>query len=124
MEGRPRLSELKSCCTGRHHSTCGTRDAQPSGSAAAAPLVPTAVLLRTQACGAAGIPLDDVLRDDFGGQSRVRFLTKVDRGKIEIAVSRRETSRKAMVATGLVDLAASIDARVAAARQEFWAMSR
>lgn len=124
MEGRPGLSELKACCFEQRRSACGNLDARPSEMAVAAPMMNTAFLLMAQDCGAAGIPLDDMLRDCFWGQSRVLFLATVDKGEIQIPVTRLKTSRKAMVATRLVASAASIDARGAASRQEFEAMSR
>ena len=83
----------------------------------------TGFLLMAQYNGAAVIPLDAVLRDYFGGLSRVQFLAKVDRGEIKIPVTRMEDSRKAMVGIGLVDLADYIDARVAAARKELGQLS-
>lgn len=78
----------------------------------------TGFLLMAQYNGAAVIPLDLVLRDYFGGLSRVQFLAKVDRGEIKIPVTRMEASRKAMVGIGLVHLAEYIDARTAEARKE------
>jgi hypothetical protein len=78
----------------------------------------TGFLLMAQYNAAAVIPLDLVLRDYFGGLSRVQFLAKVDRGEIKIPITRMEASRKAMVGIGLVDLAAYIDARTAEARKE------
>jgi hypothetical protein len=87
-------------------------------------MVNTVFLLMAQYNGAAVIPLDDVLRDYFGGQSRVEFLAKVERGEIKIPVTRMEQSQRGMVGIGLVDLAEYIDARFAAAREENEAMSR
>jgi hypothetical protein len=50
-------------------------------------MLKTAFLLKAQHNGAAVIPLDDVLRDSFGGQSRVLFLAKADRGEIKIPIT-------------------------------------
>lgn len=78
----------------------------------------TGFLLMAQYEARAVIPLDLVLRDYFGGLSRVQFLAKVDRGEIKIPVTRMEQSRKGMVGIGLADLAVFLDEKMAAARKE------
>lgn len=84
----------------------------------------TGFLLMAQYNGAAVIPLDAVLRDYFGGLSRVQFLAKVDRGEIKIALTRVDpSSQKGQIGIGLADLAAFLDARMAAARKEMAAMA-
>jgi len=78
----------------------------------------TAFLLMAQYQGAAIIPLEAVCRDYFQHLTPAHFARKATLGEIDLPVVRIEASQKAAMGVHINDLAAWIDARVAAARKE------
>lgn len=64
------------------------------------------------------IPTDTVVRDFFQHLTEAHFLRKVGTGEIDIPLVRIEHSNKAAKGVALVDLAAYIDRRISAARDE------
>ena len=78
----------------------------------------TAFLLLAQYNGAALIPLELVCRDYFSHLTPAHFARKATQGEIDLPVVRIEASQKAAMGIHINDLAAWIDARVAAARKE------
>jgi Pyocin activator protein PrtN len=79
---------------------------------------PTLFLLMAQYNGQTVVPLDTVCRDFFGHLTVEKLLRKVLRGDIGLPIVRIETSQKAQRGVHLVDLAAYIDERRAAALKE------
>jgi hypothetical protein len=79
---------------------------------------PTLFLLMAQYGGRTVVPLEDVCRDFFGHLTSEKLLRKVLRGDIALPIVRIETSQKAQRGVHLVDLAAYIDKRRAAAIKE------
>ena len=65
-----------------------------------------------------GVPLDRLCRDFFGHLTVEKLLRKALRGGIAVPIVRIETSQKAQRGIHLVDLAAYIDKRRAAAVKE------
>ena len=64
------------------------------------------------------VPLDRVCRDFFGHLTVEKLLRKALRGEIGLPIVRIETSHKAQRGVHLIDLAAYIDKRRAAATKE------
>lgn len=83
-----------------------------------APTAPTLFLLMAQYNGKTVVPLDQVCRDFFGHLTVEKLLRKALRGDIALPIVRIETSQKAQRGVHLVDLAAYIDKRRAAAVKE------
>lgn len=79
---------------------------------------PTLFLLMAQYNGQTVVPLDHVCRDFFGHLTVDKLLRKALRGDIALPIVRIETSQKAQRGVHLVDLAAYIDKRRAAAVKE------
>jgi hypothetical protein len=78
----------------------------------------TAFLLMAQYDGAAIIPVDLLCRDYFRHLSSPKFVRKVEDGEIDLPLVRIEGSNKAAKGVHLLDLAAYIDRRRAAAQKE------
>ena len=68
--------------------------------------------------GATVIPLEAVCRDFFSHLSPDNLVRKIRADEIELAIVQMEESQKAAKGIHLLDLAAYIDVRRAAARQE------
>lgn len=83
----------------------------------------TTFLLMAQYEGKAIIPIEDVCRDYFSHLTPEKFLRKVMLREIVIPVVRIEASQKCAKGVHLTDLAAYLDARVAAARKECAALN-
>ncbi|MDI1345170.1 MAG: pyocin activator PrtN family protein [Pseudolabrys sp.] len=64
------------------------------------------------------IPIEEVCRDFFSHLTPEKLLRKVLRGDIALPIYRAETSQKAMRGVHVVDIAAYIDKRRAAAVRE------
>jgi hypothetical protein len=79
---------------------------------------PTLFLLMAQYNGRTVVLLGDVCRDFFGHLTIEKFLRKALRGDIALPIVRIETSQKAQRGVHLMDLAAYIDKRRAAAVKE------
>ena len=79
---------------------------------------PTLFLLMAQYNGQTVVWLDQVCRDFFGHLTVEKLLRKALRGDIALPIVRIETSQKAQRGVHLVDLAAYIDKRRAAALKE------
>jgi len=79
---------------------------------------PTLFLLMAQYSGKTVVPLDQVCRDFFGHLTVDKLLRKALRGDLPLPIIRIETSQKAQRGVHLVDLAAYIDKRRAAALKE------
>jgi hypothetical protein len=79
---------------------------------------PTLFLLMAQYNGQTVVPLDQICRDFFGHLTVEKLLRKALRGDIALPIVRIETSQKAQRGVHLVDLAAYIDKRRAAAVKE------
>jgi hypothetical protein len=79
---------------------------------------PTLFLLIAQYNGMTVVPLDQVCRDFFSHLTVEKLLRKALRGDIPLPIVRIETSQKAQRGVHLVDLAAYIDKRRAAAIKE------
>jgi len=73
---------------------------------------------RPQYNGQTIVPLDKVCRDFFGHLTVEKLLRKALRGDIALTIVRIETSQKAQRGVHLLDLAAYIDKRRAAAVKE------
>jgi hypothetical protein len=80
--------------------------------------VPTLYLLMAQYNGKTVIPIDQVCRDFFGHLTVDKLLRKALRGDLALPIVRIETSQKSQRGVHLVDLAAYIDKRRAAAIKE------
>jgi Pyocin activator protein PrtN len=76
---------------------------------------PSVFLLMVQYNGRTVVPLDQVCRDFFGHLTVEKLLRRALRGDIVLPIVRIETSQKAQRGVHLVDLAAYIDKRRAAA---------
>lgn len=83
-----------------------------------AALMNTAFLLMAQYDGRAVIPLEDVCRDYFQHLSPEKLLRKAVTGEIRLPIVRMEASQKAAKGVHLMDLAAYLDGRRAAAIKE------
>jgi hypothetical protein len=79
---------------------------------------PTLFLLMAQYNGKTVVPLDQVCKDFFGHLTAEKLLRKALRGDIALPIVRIEASQKAQRGVHLVDLAAYIDKRRAAAVKE------
>jgi Pyocin activator protein PrtN len=79
---------------------------------------PTLFLLMAQYNSRTVVPLDQVCRDFFGHHTVEKLLRRALRGDIVLPIVRIETSQKAQRGVHLVDLAAYIDKRRAAAVKE------
>lgn len=79
---------------------------------------PTLFLLMAQYNGKTVVPLEQVCQDFFGHLTVEKLLRKALRGDIALPIVRIETSQKAQRGVHLVDLAAYIDKRRAAAVKE------
>ena len=79
---------------------------------------PTLFLLMAQYNGMTVVPLGQVCRDFFSHLTVEKLLRKALRGDIPLPIVRIETSQKAQRGVHLVDLAAYIDKRRAAAIKE------
>lgn len=79
---------------------------------------PTLYLLMAQYNGKTVVPLDQVCRDFFSHLTVEKLLRKALRGGLALPIVRIETSQKAQRGVHLVDLAAYIDQRRAAAVKE------
>lgn len=64
------------------------------------------------------IPLDRVREDFFDGMSQEHLLRRISEGKLDLPVVRIDASQKAAKGVALIDLAAYLDRRIAAARKE------
>jgi hypothetical protein len=64
------------------------------------------------------IPLDRVREDFFDGISQEHLLRRISEGKLDLPVVRIDASQKAAKGVALIDLAAYLDRRIAAARKE------
>jgi Pyocin activator protein PrtN len=87
----------------------------------------TVFLLMAQYDGLAIIPVDWVCRDYFRHLTPEKFLRKVDKGEIELAVVRiegTEGSQKATKGVPVTDLAAYLDKQINAARKECQQLTR
>lgn len=85
----------------------------------AEPAVPTtAAILREQYGPRVIIPLDRVMEDYFPGLSQEHLLRRIGEGKLDLPVVRIDASQKAAKGVALMDLAAYLDRRIAAARKE------
>jgi Pyocin activator protein PrtN len=78
----------------------------------------TLFLLMAQYGGRTIVPIDQVCRDFFGHLTVDKLLRKALRGDIALPIVRIETSQKSQRGVHLVDLAAYIDKRRAAAVKE------
>lgn len=78
----------------------------------------TAFLLMAQYSGKAIIPVDAVCLDYFSHLTPDKFVRKVSMGEIDLPLIRIEASQKCAKGVHLVDLAAYIDRRRAAAQKE------
>lgn len=78
----------------------------------------TAFLLMAQYGGAAVIPIDKVARDYFSHLTPEKLVRKISAGEIALPLVRIESSERCAKGVHLTDLAAWIDARAEAARQE------
>ena len=78
----------------------------------------TLFLLMAQYNGRTVVPIDVVCRDFFGHLTVQKLLRKALRGDLALPIVRIETSQKAQRGVHLVDLAAYIDQRRAAAMKE------
>ena len=76
---------------------------------------PTLYMLMAQYGGRTVVPIDQVCYDFFGHLTPEKLLRKALRGDIVLPIVRIETSQKAQRGVHLVDLAAYIDKRRAAA---------
>ena len=85
---------------------------------------PTMFLLMAQYNGQTVVPLERVCRDFFGHLTVEKLLRKALRGDIALPIVRIETSQKAWRGVHLVDLAAYIDKRRAAAVKECFQLTR
>lgn len=81
-------------------------------------------LLMAQYEGRAMISADQVCRDFFAPLTLPVFLRKVASGEISLPLVRMESSQKGAKMVHLTDLAAFIDARAEAARNEARALAR
>lgn len=81
-------------------------------------------LLMAQYEGRAMIGADQVCRDFFSPLTLPVFLRKVASGEIPLPLVRMESSQKGAKMVHLTDLAAFIDARAEAARNEARALAR
>ena len=79
---------------------------------------PTLFLLMAQYNGKTVVPLDQVCKDFFGHLTVEKLFRKALRGDIALPIVRIETSQKAQRGVHLIDLAAYIDKRRAAAVKE------
>lgn len=79
---------------------------------------PTLFLLMAQYNGRTVVPIDQICRDFFGHLTVEKLLRKALRGDIALPILRIETSQKTQRGVHLVDLAAYIDKRRAAAVKE------
>ena len=79
---------------------------------------PTLFLLMALYGGKVVVPIDQVCRDFFGHLTVDKLLRKALRGDLALPIVRIETSQKAQRGVHLVDLAAYIDKRRAAAVKE------
>lgn len=79
---------------------------------------PTLFLLMAQYNGQTVVPLDRVCRDFFGHLTVEKLLRKALHGDIALPIVRIEASQKSQRGVHLVDLAAYIDKRRAAAVKE------
>lgn len=83
------------------------------------PAAPTTfAVLREQYGPRVIIPLDRVREDFFDGMSQEHLLRRISEGKLDLPVVRIDASQKAAKGVALVDLAAYLDRRIAAARKE------
>jgi hypothetical protein len=78
----------------------------------------TAFLLMAQYGGRAIIPIETVCKDYFSHLTPEKLVRKISAGEIAIPLVRIEESQKCAKGVHLSDLAAYIDRRVEAARQE------
>src|SRR6476469_140212 len=78
----------------------------------------TLFLLMAQYNGKTVVPVEQVCRDFFGHLTVEKFLSNALRGDLALPIVRIETSQKAQRGIHLVDLAAYIDKRRAAAVKE------
>jgi len=78
----------------------------------------TAFLLMAQYNGRAVIPVEEVCRDYFSHLSIEKFLRKASTAEIRLPIVRIEASQKAAKGVHLMDLAAYLDERRAAAIKE------
>ncbi len=79
---------------------------------------PTLYLLMAQYNGKTVVPIEQVCRAFFGHLTVDKLLRKALRGDLALPIVRIETSQKAQRGVHLVDLAAYIDKRRAAAVKE------
>lgn len=84
----------------------------------------TAFLLMAQFDGLAVIPVDTVCAHYFPHLKPDQFVRKIGAGEIKLPLVRAETSQKSAKGVALLDLAAYLDTRMAAARKELEQMTR
>jgi hypothetical protein len=84
----------------------------------------TAFLLMAQYDALAVIPVERVCKDYFSHLTPTTFVQKVRIGEIKLPLVRLEKSQKSAKGVHLLDLAAYIDERLAAARKELEQMTR
>jgi hypothetical protein len=78
----------------------------------------TSFLLMAQYDGLAVIPVEWICRDYFQHLEPEKFLRKALDGEIDLPVVRMEGSQKTAKGVPLIDFAAYLDRRIAAARKE------
>lgn len=83
----------------------------------------TVFLLMAQYNGCAIIPIETICRDYFSHLTPTKFIEKVRAGEIGLPLVRLEKSQKAAKGVSINDLAAYLDAQIAAARQDMKAMA-
>lgn len=70
------------------------------------------------------IPAENVCRDFFPHLSRLKFLRKVDDGKIKLPLMRMEVSQKSAKGVDIRNPATYLDERRAEAQREFYQLHR
>jgi hypothetical protein len=84
----------------------------------------TTFLLMAQYGGKAIIPIEQACHDYFSHLSPNKLIQKLSVGEIPIPLVRMEASQKCAKGIYVLDLAAYLDARIAAAKRELNAMAR
>lgn len=78
----------------------------------------TAFLLMAQYDGRAFLPIETICKDFFSHMTPTQLMRKVTAGEIDLPITRIEHSQKSARGVHLLDLAAYIDKRRAAAQKE------
>jgi hypothetical protein len=84
----------------------------------------TEFMLLAQYDGKVVIPIDTVCRDFFPHLNTTQLLRKTGAGEIDLPIIRMERSQKSHKGVHLLDLAAYVDKRRAAARRELDDLTR